>query len=305
MKAAVYNELGPVDVIQIEDVPQPQAGPGQVVVEVKAAGINPYDDKVRTGFIETKAPFPRRVGSDMAGVVVAVGEGAQYWNGNPAQVGDKVMGRAKGSVAERAVADVARITPLPIGLDYAPAGALDVAGLTAVSLLATVPVGPEDTVLVGGATGAVGMVAAQLALQAGARVLGTCSQKNIEFVRSLGADPVVYGEGLAERVKETAAITAVMDCHGTDALEAGIALGVPKDRMVAIAAYSAVKELGVLNVEFAARTAENLSKLAEKIADGTLVFPVALTFPLDQVRGAFTAMDGPHAPGKIVILPQL
>src|SRR5690606_20184258 len=158
------------------------------------------------------------------------------------------------------------------------AGGLWVAGLTAVSCLATVPVDETDTVLVGGASGAVGLLAAQLAVAAGARVIGTASPRNHEFLRSIGVEPVAYGEGLASRVSAIGTVTAVMDCHGRDALDAGIGLGVPVDRMVAIAAYAAIDELGVLNVEREARTAENLAGLADRIARGSLMLPVVSTY---------------------------
>ncbi len=171
------------------------------------------------------------------------------------------------------------------------------------SCLATVPIGTGDTVLIGGASGSVGLIAAQLAKAAGARVIGSASARNAEFVRSLGAEPVEYGEGLADRVRELGTITAVNDAHGREALDAGVALGVPVDRMVAIAAYAALEELGVHNVERAARTPENLAKLGAEIAAGRVTVPIAGTFPLDEIQAAYAALEAPHAPGKIVAIP--
>lgn len=309
-KAALYNEPGGPEVLQLSSVPEPVPGRGKVVLRVRAAGLNPFDAKLRSGFIPSEAPFPRRIGSDVAGTVVAVGEGARYWDGHEIVVGDEVLGSAAGSVAEQAVAQASSLTPRPAGLAPEVAGGLNVAGLTAVSMQVTAPVGRNDVVLVGGASGAVGFVAAQLALAAGAAAIGTASLRNHELLRSVGIVPVAHGEGLAARVAEVLgesgedrALTAVYDCHGRDALDAGVALGVPVDRMVAIAAYAAIDELGVLNAEREARTAENLARLAAEVASGRLVFPVAQTFPLDEAVAAFEALESSHAPGKIVVTP--
>lgn len=299
----MYNETGGPDVLFVTEVQEASPGAGKVLVAVEAAGLNPYDAKARSGFIPSTAPFPRRIGGDFAGSVIAVGEGAAYTDGTPVSVGDAVMGRASGAVAEQVIANAAEIALRPEALAVEVAGGLHVAGLTAVSCLATVPVGADDVVLVGGASGAVGLVAAQLAIARGARVIGSASVTNHEFLRSLGVEPVAYGEGLADRVREHGVPTAVMDCHGREALDAGIDLGVPADRMVAIAAYAALDELGVHNVEREARTPENLRALADDIAAGRIVFPIVATYPLDDVVAAFEALESTHAPGKIVIMP--
>lgn len=301
--AARYDQIGGPEVLALTEVADQPPAPGKVAIRVRAAGLNPYDSKMRSGFIPSSAPFPRRIGSDVAGTIEAVGEDARYWDGSPVRVGDEVLGRAHGSVAQRVLAAASDLARRPEGLDPVVAGGLHVAGLTAVSCLATVPVTDADTVLVGGASGAVGLVASQLAIAAGARVIGTASAANHDLLRSIGVEPVTYGEGMTQRVGALGSITAVFDCHGRDALDAGLALRVPVDRMVAIAAYAALDELGVHNVERDARTAENLSALAEQIAAGHLAFPIAATYPLDRVREAFTALDGAHAPGKIVVVP--
>ncbi|MFT4228909.1 MAG: NADP-dependent oxidoreductase [Microbacterium sp.] len=300
-RAALYDRTGTPDVLYVGEVPDAAPAPGEVAVRVRAAGLNPVDTKLRSGFIGSDAPFPRRIGSDVAGTVEAVGDGAVYWDGTPVAVGDEVLGRAHGSVAERAIASAGELTRRPDAVPVETAGGLWIAGLTAVSCLVTVPVGPEDTVLVGGAAGGVGLVVVQLARAAGARVVGTASARNHELLRSLGAQPLAYGDGLAERASSHGPITAVVDCHGRGALDAGVALGVAADRMVAIAAYAALDELGVHNVERDARTARNLAGLADRIAAGSLVLPVAATYPLDDVVAAFAALDGAHAPGKIVV----
>ncbi|MFT3797372.1 NADP-dependent oxidoreductase [Microbacterium sp.] len=358
-RAALYDRTGGPEVLYVGEVDDAQPGSGQLAVRVHAAGLNPFDGKLRSGFIPSEAPFPRRTGGDFAGTVEAVGEGAVFWDGTPIAVGDEVMGRAGGAVAERVIASAREVARRPDAVPVEVAGALWVAGLTAVSCLVTVPVGAGDTLLVGGAAGGVGLVVSQLARDAGARVIGTASPRNHDLLRSLGIEPTAYGEGLAERVATLASgekptgrvaapasaqgptervaapasaqgstervaapasaqgstervaapasaqgrVTAVVDCHGRDALDAGIALGVPVDRMAAIAAYAAGAELGVQNAEREARTPENLAGLADRIAAGTLVLPVAASFPLDEVAAAFTALESSHAPGKVVILP--
>ena len=302
-RAALYDGLGGPEVLYVGTVADVEPGPGEVAVRVRAAGLNPIDAKLRTGFVRSDAPFPRRVGSDLAGTVEAVGDGAVYWDGTPVAVGDEVFGRGQGAVAERAIASADALAKRVDAVPAEVAGGLWIAGLTAVSCLATVPVGEGDTVLVGGASGAVGLIAAQLAAEAGARVIGTASARNHGFLRSIGVEPVAYGEGLAARVRELGTVTAVMDCHGREALDAGIVLGVPVDRRVAIAAYAAIDELGVLNVERAARTPANLERLGDRIARGSLVLPVVNTYPLDEVGAAFTDLESAHAPGKIVITP--
>ena len=302
-RAALYDTTGGPEVLYVGDAADPRPGRGQVVVRVEAAGLNPVDAKLRGGFIPSDAPFPRRVGSDLAGTVVAVGEDAVFWDGTPVSVGDEVLGRGPGAVAERTLAEAAELTIRPHELPVDVAGGLWIAGLTAVSCLATVPIDANDIVLVGGSGGGVGLMAAQLAIATGARVIGAAGPRAAEFLESLGVEPVVYGEGLVDRLPPAGTITAVIDCHGREALEAGIALGVPVDRMVAIAAYGAQQELGVHNVERAARTAKNLAALADGIAAGDLVLPVAQTFPLDEIAAAFEALESSHAPGKIVVLP--
>jgi NADPH:quinone reductase-like Zn-dependent oxidoreductase len=302
-RAALYDTTGGPEVLYIGDAADPEPGTGQVVVRVQAAGLNPVDAKLRGGFIPSDAPFPRRVGSDLAGTVVAVGDGTVYWDGTPVSVGDEVLGRAPGAVAERALAEAAELTLRPHELPVDVAGGLWVAGLTAVSCLATVPIDANDIVLVGGSGGGVGIMAAQLAVATGARVIGTAGPHAAGLLESLGIEPVAYGEGLVDRLPPAGTITAVIDCHGREALDAGVALGVPVDRMVAIAAYGALQELGVHSVERSARTAKNLAGLAHGIAAGDLMLPVAATFPLDDVSAAFEALESSHASGKIVVLP--
>ncbi|KHK96396.1 hypothetical protein LK09_15610 [Microbacterium mangrovi] len=303
-RAALYDSTGGPEVLQVAEVPEPAPGDGEAVVRVRAAGLNPIDSKLRSGFAPSDSPFPRRVGSDVAGTVTGVGAGAVYWDGSPIAVGDEVLGRAPGAVAESVTARASELVRRPDAVPVDVAGGLWIAALTALSCVVTVPVTADDTVLVGGAAGAVGVLAAQLAAASGARVIGTASPRNHDLLRGLGIEPVAYGDGLADRVAALGGVTAVMDCHGRDALDAGVQLGVPGDRMVAIAAYGALAETGAHNVERSARTAANLARLVDEIAAGRLTLPVAATFSLDDVRDAFRMLDGAHPAGKIVVLPR-
>lgn len=302
-KAALYDEIGGPDVLYIGEVPDAAPGPGEVAVRVGAAGLNPYDAKVLSGAIPTKASFPRRIGGDLAGTVEAVGEGAVYADGTPIEVGDEVLGRAAGAISERVIAAASDLARRPAAFPVDVAGGLYVAGLTAVAVLDTLPVDSRDTVLIGGAAGGVGFIAAQLAVATGARVIGTASARNHDLLRSLGIEPLTYGDDLATRVAALGAPTAVYDCHGRDALDAGIALGLSPQRMVAIAAGPAGDELGVRTAGREARTAVNLSILAARVAAGEIVVPVSASYPLDQVAAAFTALGRAHAPGKVIVTP--
>lgn len=302
-KAVLYDELGGPEVLYVAEVETPELKAHQVLVRVEVAGLNPYDAKVRSGDIPTKATFPRRIGSDFAGVVEEVGEDATYWDGTTVAVGDRVMGRAAGSVAERAVASAKSITLKPGELPVEVAGSLDVAGLTAMACLINVPVGEGDTLLVGGATGAVGLILSQLAVSRGAKVLGTGSARNAEYLESIGVTPVTYGPGLQARVEEIGPLTAVIDCHGREALDVGIALGVPPERMAATAAFDALEELGIKPVGYESRTAHNLAILAERAAEGDVSVPVVASFDLPDAVEAFKLLESPHAPGKVIVTP--
>lgn len=305
-KAARYHVNGGPEVLQVEEVPDPQPGPGEVVIEVAAAGINPFDAKARTltPAHVPMAPLPRTVASDVAGTVVSVGELATYWDGTPVRELDEVAGSAEGSAATCARASVSQLVRVPGTVPAEIAGGLWTAGLTALALLKEAPPEAGGRVLVGGASGAVGLVLAQLAVRRGARVVGTASTRNFRFLRSLGVEPVEYGAGLAERLRPFAPFSAVYDAQGKDAILAGLELGTAPDRIVEIAYHEGVEELGIRGTGRGDRTAENFAGLLDLIANGALVLPVAASFPLEQVQEAFRLLEGSHPPGKIVLLPR-
>jgi NADPH:quinone reductase-like Zn-dependent oxidoreductase len=303
-RAVRLDSFGGPEVLDVRDVPAPQAGRGQVRVRVTAAGLNPMDWKM-TADADTAVRFglslPAGFGTDYAGVVDQIGDGVTGF-----ATGD----RAFGGALSRAVADFVVVDATgdiaaneahhtPDGVDDRTAATLTIAGRTASAALAVVHLGPDDTVLIGGAAGGVGVFAVQLARIAGARVIGTGSPTSADFLRDLGAEPVAYGEGLADRVRALApdGITAAIDLYGTETAQAARALGVPDARITTIAAL--VDGITPTNGAHAAPGA--LEKLARLIATGRLRAPIAASFPLEQIRTAVELQAGQHVKGKVVI----
>jgi NADPH:quinone reductase-like Zn-dependent oxidoreductase len=302
-RAVVVKSLGGPEVLDVEDVAQPHAGPGQLRVRVTAAGLNPMDwlivsDEGLAAAFGVRPPTG--FGFDFAGVVDEVGDGVAGFAG-----GDRVFG----GVMSRAVADYVVIDPsreevLPTadGVDDVIAGVLPVAGRTASAALAAIGVRAGDTVLIGGAAGGVGSIAVQLARLAGARVLGTASEGSFDYVRSLGAEPVRYGDGLAERVRAAApgGITAAADLFGTETAYAALQLSVDPDRVSTIAARDpqlTAKAVGGVNAEPGA-----LRNLAGLVAQGRLTVPIAARYPIERIREAVTLQASRHVRGKVVIV---
>ncbi|AXL93428.1 NADPH:quinone reductase [Streptomyces sp. CB09001] len=303
-RAVRLDSFGGPEVLDIREVPAPQAGPGQVRVRVTAAGLNPMD-WFMTSDADTAARFglslPAGFGTDYAGVVDQAGEGVTGF-----APGDRVFG----SALSRAVADFVVIDPAgqtaaneayhtPDGVDDRTAATLTIAGRTASAALAVVGPGPDDTVLIGGAGGGVGVFAVQLARSAGARVIGTGSAASSDFLRGLGAEPVVYGDGLADRVRALApgGVTAALDLHGTETVHAARELGVPDGRICTIAGQ--VDGVPAANGANAARGA--LEEIARLVAAGHIRVPLAASFPVDQIRRAVELQAGRHVRGKVVI----
>ena len=302
-RAVQLDSFGGPEVLVVRGVPPPQAGPGQVRVRVTAAGLNPMDwfmtaDAATAGRFGLK--LPSGFGTDYAGVVDQVGDGVTGFAS-----GDRVFGGA----LSRAVADFVVVDPAgvaaneahhtPEGVDDPTAATLTIAGRTASAALAVVKLGPDDTVLVGGAAGGVGLFAVQLARIAGARVIGTGSASSADFLRQLGADPVAYGDGLADRIRAIApnGITAAMDLYGTETALVARGLGVPDTRITTIATQ--IDGITAANGANAAPGA--LEKLAQLIATGRLQVPIAARFPIEQIRAAVELQAGRHVKGKVVI----
>jgi NADPH:quinone reductase-like Zn-dependent oxidoreductase len=302
-KAVQFDKYGGVDVLQVREVPRPVPGPGQVLVQVKAAGINPGEAKIREGLLDSLYPatFPSGEGSDLAGIVAEAGPGVTGWT-----AGDEVIGWTdnRASHAEYVLVEADNLTARPAAVPWPAAGSLFVAGATAYAAVRAVALTAGDTVVVSGAAGGVGSLAVQLARRAGATVIGLASQPNHAWLSEHGVIPVAYGDGVAGRIRQPAPkVDAFIDTVGGDYVELALNdLGVAPSRIDTIARYDAVAKYGVkAEGNAAGSSAAVLAELAGLIADGELDFPVAATFPLDQVREAYTELAGGHVHGKIVL----
>ena len=304
-RAVQYDRTGGPDVLYLAQKPVPEPAAGRVVLAVRAVGLNPFDAKVRAGIIPMQTVFPRGIGGDVAGVVEAVGEGAVYHDGAPAQVGDEVLGFGMSTLREHLAVSAANLARKPATLPWAVAGSLATPGLTAVASYDVLRPATGDTVFVSAAAGSVGFLYAQLARAAGARVIGSASPANHERLRAAGVEPVAYGPGLAERLGALApeGLTAVQDNAGGETIEAALSLGVPPARICEIVDHDAVERLGLASPGRYERRADRLELLAEQVADGILSFPVQQTFPLDEVAAAFALLETRHLRGKVVVTP--
>jgi NADPH:quinone reductase-like Zn-dependent oxidoreductase len=303
-RAVRLDSFGGPEVLSIQEVPAPQAGPGQVRVRVTAAGLNPMD-WFMTADEDTAVRFgltlPSGFGTDYAGVIDQVGDGVTDF-----ALGDRVFGGALSrAVASFVVVDATGKTAAneahhtPDGVDDRTAATLTIAGRTASAALAVVGLGPGDTVLIGGAAGGVGTFTVQLARIAGAHVIGTGSATSADFLCDLGAEPVAYGDGLADRVRPLAphGLTAAIDLYGTETAQAARALGVPDPRITTIAA----RLDGITPANGANAASDALEKLARLIATGRLRVPIAASFPVEQIRTAVELQADRHVKGKVVI----
>ncbi|MGW0965038.1 NADP-dependent oxidoreductase [Streptomyces sp. NPDC002516] len=305
MKAVRFHEYGGIDVLRVEDVERPAPGPGEVLVEVRAAGIQPGEAMIREGARHQRWPavFPSGQGSDLAGVVVETGP---YVRGFA--VGDEVLGftHDRASHAEFVVAEDVKLAARPEGLPWEVAGSLYVAGTTAYASVFAVDPGPGDTVVVSGAAGGVGSLAVQLARRRGATVIGLASERNHAWLKEQGVVPVPYGEGVAERIREAAGgtVDAFVDTFGDGYVDLAVELGVRPGRINTIRGWEAAARVGAHTYgEGAAACAVVVGELARLAARGELVVPIARTYPLERVRDAFRELELRRTHGKIVLRP--
>jgi NADPH:quinone reductase-like Zn-dependent oxidoreductase len=302
-RAVVVESFGGPQVLQVREVPEPHAGPGQLRVKVTAAGLNPVD-WIIVASAEMAGLFgvslPSGFGNDYAGVVDEVGDEVAGF-----VAGDRVYGGAQGrAAADYVLVDPAQVYRTPAGVDDVTASTLPVAATTAQAALTAAGAGAGDTLLIGGAAGGVGVFAVQLARLAGARVIGTASAGSAAFLRELGAEPVAYGDGLAERVRALApdGITAASDLFGTETAYAALELGVPAARISTIAARDpGLAARGVKATGGGNAAPGTLEHIAGLISAGRLTVPVAARFPVEQVRDAVTLQAGRHVRGKLVV----
>jgi NADPH:quinone reductase-like Zn-dependent oxidoreductase len=308
MKAVRFDEYGPVEVLDVRDVPVPAPGPGQVLVRVRAAGINPGEAKIREGALHERWPatFPSGQGSDFAGVVDALGPGV-----TTVAPGDEVIGwvDTRSSQAEYTVAEAANLAAKPAGLPWEVAGAIPVAGFTAWAMVRATRVQPGDTVVVSGAAGGGGAIAVQLARRKGATVIGLAGPSNHEWLTRHGVIPVAYGDGAARRIRDAVPAgreaDAFLDTHGGDYVELALDdLKVSPERIDTVVRFDAAAKYGVkVEGNAAGASAATLSELANLAATKELEIPLAYTFPLSDVRAAYTMLAKGHLRGKIVLIP--
>lgn len=304
-KAVRFDHYGGPDVLEVVEVDRPVPGPGEVLVRVKAAGINLGEAKIREGLMHAVFPatFPSGQGSDLAGVIEAVGPEV-----NGFAPADEVMGFTddRASHAEFAVVEAGNLTRRPPNVSWEVAGALFVVGCTAWAAVRAVSLTPGDTVVISGAAGGVGSLAVQLARRHDATVIGLASEPNHAWLAEHGAIPVTYGDGVADRIRQAAdgRVDAFIDTVSPEYVELALALGIEPDRIDMISNPPAGQRLGVkTDGNMAGASTEVLAELAGLVERGELELPITRTYPLERVREAFQELEQRHLRGKIVLIP--
>jgi NADPH:quinone reductase-like Zn-dependent oxidoreductase len=297
MRAAAFAAPGPPDVLTLHELPEPHAGPGQVRVRVMTAGVQPFDAGLRRGWVPPYATvtLPQIPGNEFAGVV---DEGT-----DEVPAGTEVLGFSVfNAYAQYIVVPADQVTPKPPGVSWEVAGGFTAGWQTARLALSAIGVGPGDTVLINAAAGATGTAGVQLARLLGASVIGTASEANQDHVRSLGAIPVVYGEGLADRVRALApqGITAAIDGAGGDALSTSLELVEDRKRIITLVAHDRIEELGLGSIQ-GRRSAEALAELIGLYAEGRTSWLVRRVYPLSEAAAAHREIETGHGRGKIVL----
>lgn len=311
--AITYSEIGPASVLQLDEIPDPMPGPGQLIVRIEAAGVNPIDAKLRSGFRKTPPiTAPRRVGFDGAGVVEALGEEVGGFS-----IGDRVAVRdTPGTYATALAVEAHNATLLPDGVSAAEGAGIGIPVGTAYQSLRSLGVHAGDTVLVHAGTGAVGQAAVQFAVAWGATVVATGSPARHEQLRTLGAIPVAYGPGLTERLREAVpeGITVALDCAGTDeAIQASLDLVADRERIATIVRGGEAAGLGIrafsggspdaLSEQELAWRAEALPATVELLARGQFTIELGPEFPLSEAARAHELVESGVAGGKIILRP--
>ncbi|MFZ2172722.1 MAG: NADP-dependent oxidoreductase [Rhodococcus sp. (in: high G+C Gram-positive bacteria)] len=301
MKAVSYSSYGGPEVLETTDVPLPEPVGNKVRLSVRAAGVNPIDWKLRSGSMADvmSVQFPKIPGNEVAGVIDAAGATA-----TGSVIGDEVFGWSDtGAYAEYALATV--VVPKPSSLSWTDAATIPVAGEAAVRGLRLLDLQRGETLLLNGASGSVGTIAAQLALRAGVTVIGTASERHHGALRELGVIPTTYGDGLVDRVRELApdGVDAVLDT-GHGGLPAAMELRGGTDRIVTLSDPAAFE----LGITFSSGTsadwsAEVLRRLGDLVATDQLTLPPARTFPLADAAEAHRAGETGGARGKIILHP--
>lgn len=301
-RAVVFDAYGDADVLHIVEVEVPEPGPHRVRVRVKAAGVQPFECLFRSGVARQWVPasFPQRLGNEFAGVIDAVGDDVTALS-----IGDEVLGWAMlASYSEHVVVGVDELVAKPPRMPWTEAGVLSASGQTAATALTQLRVAEADTVLIHAAAGGVGSFAVQIARSRGATVIGTASEPNHDYLRSLGAIPVAYGDGLTERVRDAApdGVDAALDAAGTEeALRVSLELVDEKDRIGAVAFNPFAGELGTRRFS-TKRSAAQLRELTDLYTAGKLQIVIQHTYPIDAAAEAHRAVETGHVRGKIVLM---
>ncbi|HWE68714.1 MAG TPA: NADP-dependent oxidoreductase [Acidimicrobiales bacterium] len=312
--AVVATAFGGPEVLTVIDTPIGPPAAGEVRLEVRAAGTNPVDYKMYSGqFGRDPAQLPMRLGREASGVIVAVGDAA-VGRAGPLQVGDEVVAYPiDGAYAGEVLVPASSVVPKPSTLSFEQAGGLLLTGSTAVHAVTVIGVGAGDCVVIHGGAGGVGLMAVQLAVEAGAKVIATASPSGHAYLRELGAEPVAYGEGLLERIRSLApeGVDAAIDTIGTDeAVDTSLALVAERDRIVTIAAFKRGVDLGIKVIGGGPgadpgteiRSAARL-QLVRQAEAGKLSVRVAASYPLTEVTAAHRELATGHTHGKIVLVP--
>jgi NADPH:quinone reductase-like Zn-dependent oxidoreductase len=304
-RAVKFDKYGGIDVLQVVEVDRPVPGPEQVLVRMKAAGINPGEAAIREGVFAKQWPatFPSGQGSDLAGIVEAVGNAVRN-----VAVGDEVIGftHNRASHAELVVVEADNLIGRPTHVSWEQAGALFVAGTTAYAAVHAVSLKAGDTVVISGAAGGVGSVAVQLAKIRGAKVIGLASAANHTWLTDHGAIPVAYGEGVADRIRAASGgnVDAFIDTFGSGYVDLALELGVAPDRIDTIIDFAVAAKYGVKTEgNSAAANAKVLAELASLIDAGRLEIPIAEVYHLAEIREAYQDLARRRTRGKIVLVP--
>jgi NADPH:quinone reductase-like Zn-dependent oxidoreductase len=305
-KAVKFDKYGDRDVLYVADIDAPKPGAGEVVVAVKAAGTNPGEAAIRRGALDDVSPatFPSGQGSDLAGIITAVGDGVTDF-----AVDDEVLGwsEARSSQAELVAVPTTQLIPKPPDMPWEVAGSLYVVGVTAQVAVDTVEATADDTVVVSAAAGGVGSVVVQLLRLRGATVIGIASEPSHDWLRSIDVIPISYGDDLEDRVRDVApdGVNALIDTHGPEYVDLGLSLAVSPSRINTIIAFDAAQKVGA-NAEGSQspdKPKAVLSKVVDLVAEGQVEIPIAATYPLSEVQAAYAELEKRHTHGKIVLLP--
>ncbi len=299
-KAVRFSSYGGPEVLEIVDVPRPVPGAGQVLVRMRAAGLNPGESKIRQGLLHARFPatFPSGEGSDLAGIVEEVGPDI-----DGVAVGDEVVGFTdqRASHAELVLVEVANVVAKPGDVPWDVAGSLFVAGTTAYATVRAVAADTGDVIVVAGAAGGVGATASQLARLKGAQVIGIAGSADHAWLEALGVAPIGYDGDVATRL-EARHIDGFIDTVGQGYVKMAIELGVDPHRIDTIADFAAIEQLGVKGEgNAAAANSSVLAELLDLISQGKLDFPIARAFPLAEVREAYEFLEAKHGRGKVVV----